>query len=485
MKRTLICHIISCLLLFYCMQSKQAAAQSFSKEVFAQRRQQLMDKMEGGVAIFKSATVANRNNDVDYEYRQDSDFYYLTGFEEPESAFLLIPGAEQEFVMFVRQRNPAMEKWAGKRYGAAGSMKVFGADTAFTFHKFEEMLPGYLRGKSKVYYSMNDEEFNNKLLSMMKRRRGNPPKHLIDPLQFVHEMRLIKSAYEIDLLKRSIGITGDAHLEAMKATEPGMYEYEIEAIIEYIYRRNGSPRVGFPSIVGSGLNSTVLHYETNNRQTRSGDVVVIDIGAEFGYYSADVTRTIPVNGRFSKEQKEIYEIVLAAQQAGINMIAPGVRTNEIREKIAEVVKNGLYRLGLITDLDSNWQYRIWYPHGPCHWLGLDVHDAGSYRGTDGKRSRILEAGMVTTVEPGIYVGENSLDNLLQLRKQFGQDVQAEEINNFIDKVRPVANKYTNIGIRIEDDVLVTERGRELLSAKAPREIKAIEDMMKKASFVNK
>ncbi len=444
-----------------------------------------MDKMEGGIAIFKSAKVSNRNYDVDYEYRQNSDFYYLTGFEEPESAILLIPDAEQEFIMFVRQRNPAMEVWTGKRYGIEGAMNVFQADTAFTFKKFEEMLPAYLRGKGKVYYSMDDEGFNNKLLSMMKLRWGDPPKHLIDPLQFVHEMRLIKSSFEINLMKRSIDITGDSHIEAMKAAEPGMYEYEIEAIIEYIYRKNGCQRVGFPSIVGSGPNSTVLHYEANNRQTESGDLIVIDIGAEFEYYSADITRTIPVNGRFSKEQKEIYEIVLEAQKVGINMMAPGVGLGEIEQKIAETLKDGLYQLGLLTDTDSKWQYRIWYPHTASHWLGLEVHDAGSYRGTDRKRGRILQRGMVATVEPGIYIGENSLDNIFERQAWFIKDVKKEEIIRFVEKVRPVAEKYLNIGIRIEDDVLITENGHEVLSSKAPKEIKEIEKLMKESSYFSK
>ena len=487
--------MISILLLITTMLLELADAQALatawqntvggsSWDVFEQRRQQLMDKMEGGVAIFKSAKVANRNYDNDYEYRQDSDFYYLTGFEEPESAFLLIPGAEQEFIMFVQPRNPAIEKWLGKRYGVEGSMEVFEADTAFTFDKFEEMFSQYLPDKGKIYYSMNDEDLNNKLLSIMKRRSGNPPKHLIDPLPFVHEMRLIKDTGEIDLMKRSIEITSDAHIEAMKAAEPGMYEYEIEAIIEYIFRKNGS-QPGFSSIVGSGPNSMMFHYEANDRKTRNGDIIVIDIGAEFGYYSADITRTIPVNGRFSKEQKEIYEIVLEAQQAGINSMTPGIGLNEIGQKITEVVKDGLFRLGLITDTESKWQYRVWYAHDPCHWLGLDVHDAGNYHETDKKPYRILEVGMVTTVEPGIYIGENTLNELLQLRKYFGEEVQEEEINSFIDKVRTAADKYTNIGIRIEDDVLITEGGHEVLSAKTPKDIKEIEKLMMKSSYMNK
>ena len=477
---------INFLLLCFPNLATAAAESSFNKELYQQRRAKLMENMAGGIAIFISAEEHVRNNDVEFPFRQDSDFYYLTGFEEKESAFLLIPGADQEFIMFVRGRNLTHEGVDGKRAGVNGAMEIFGADTAFTIDQLEKKLPRYLYGKETVYYSLNNENFNDKLILMLKSRWGNPPKEIVDPLQFVHEMRLIKDDTEIKLMKRSIEITCDAHIETMKAARPGMFEYELSALIEYVYYKNGCPRVGFPSIVGSGPNSIILHYRDNNRLMKDGEVVLMDIGAEYGYYSADITRTIPVNGIFSEAQKAIYQIVLDAQQAGIDMAAPGVGLNELTGKVAEVIKDGLFQLGLITDKNSNWQYRVWYKHGPCHWLGLDVHDAGDYK-RNTARGRILEPGMVFTVEPGIYIGENTLENLPKMAKNFGRfrpiSIPMDEVTAFIKAVSPVAKKYINIGVRIEDDVLITPSGHELLSAKAPRSIEDIETMMKEASFV--
>lgn len=481
------------LLLIFCLLFKQSNAQLANKNEFARRRQKFMEKMDGGIAVFKSNEFVARNNDVGYEFRQESDFYYLTGFDKPKSAFLLIPGSKKEFIMFVQEKNPFKEMWSGKLYGIEKAMNIFGADTAYCIEQFEEMLPEFLMSKEKVYYNMKDEEINETILSIVKipwgnnpRKVNDPPKHLIDPLPLVYEMRLIKSDYEIEMLRRAIDVTCDAHIEAMKSTAPEMFEYEIEAIIEYIYRKNGCPRVAFPSIVASGPNSVILHHIDNNRQTQNGDVLLIDIGAEYGYYAADITRTIPVNGQFNKAQKEIYEIVLEAQQAGIEMIAPGVSFNRVEDKVSEVIREGLFRLGLITDKESEWQYRTWYMHRASHWLGLDVHDAGSYFNLDKNTSRSLKPGMVLTVEPGIYIGANGLDKdkLFQIFKYFDHNVPEEEIIRFINAVKPVAEKYMNIGIRIEDDILITGGGQEVLSEKAPKEIKAIESMMQKESIFN-
>ena len=454
-------------------------AQSLSTEIFAQRRKELMEKMGNGIAIFKSPNVSNRNSDISYPYRQDSDFYYLTGFEEPESAFLLVPQADKKFIMFVRNRNPRLEMWTGRIWGPEGAMEIFGADTAYTFAQFSKLLPRYLEGKEIIYYHSPDIEFRKKLRKMLKEQRGDQPRRFIKPLKYLPEMRLVKSPEEIQLMRKAINITCDAHIEAMRATEPGMYEYEIEAIIEYIFRKNGSPRNGFPSIVGSGPNSTIAHYDLNNRQTRNGDVLLMDIGAEYGYYSADVTRTIPVNGKFSQEQREIYEIVLEAQQKAIEMVAPGVGIGEVYGHCTEILKQGLYRLGLITDKDSEWQHRVWTLHGIGHWLGLDTHDVGGYL-RDDEKGQILEPGMVFTVEPGIYFGENTLAYLSELS---GDLVSEEEITAFIDSVKPVAEKYINIGIRIEDDVLVTEDGYDVLSQKSPKKITEIEKLIAEKSYL--
>lgn len=469
MKRIFVYLATILLFFFHILAVSPLTAQNPDKEVFAKRRQKLMEKMEGGIAVFSTDTF-NR------------DIYYLTGFDEPRVAFLLIPGEEKKFILFVRPQNPVQTLWTGKRYGVQEVVEVFGADKAHPIDQFEKILPRYLRGKDKIYCSFNNKELTEKLVQMIRRPRDNWPKQISKLLSHVHEMRMVKDTSEVKLMRKAINITCDALIEAMKAAKPGMYEYEIEAIIEYIFRKSGSPRPGFPSIIGAGPNSTILHYDVNNRQTQDGDLIVMDVGAEYGHYSADVTRTIPVNGKFSNKQKEIYEIVLEAQQKAIDMIAPGVGIYEVHYRAVEVIKDGLYRLGLITDKESKWQYRIWLMYNTNHWLGLNVHDVGS-RGRDDGKGRRLEPGMVFTVEPGIYIGEHSLKRLSETMKR--SKTRKEEIAAFLDKVKPVVEKYMNIGVRIEDDVLVTEDGHENLSSRAPKKIKEIEKLMKRKSYLNK
>ena len=469
MKRIFVYSAVILLFFFQVLAVYSFDAQNLNKEVFAKRRQKLMDTMEEGIAVFKADTF-NR------------DFYYLTGFDEPGAACLIIPDAEEKFILFVRPQNPARIVWTGKRYGTEEAVKVFGADKAYPIAQFEKILPRYLMGKDRIYCSFDNKELTDTLTQMIRRPRDNWPKQIINVLPPIHDMRMIKDSYEIKLMRKAIDITCDALLETMKAAEAGMYEYEIEAIIEYIFRKNGSQRPGFPSIVGSGPNSTILHYDVNKCQTRDGDLIVMDVGAEYGYYTADVTRTIPVNGKFNKKQKEIYEIVLEAQQQAIDKIAPGVGIYEVHYRAVEVIKDGLYRLGLITDKESSWQYRVWLMYNTNHWLGLDVHDVGS-RGRDDGKGRRLEPGMVLTVEPGIYIGEHSLASLSETARR--SKARKEDIAAFLEKVKPIVEKYMNIGVRIEDDVLVTEDGHENLSSKAPRTIKEIEKWMKKKSYLNK
>ena len=469
MKRFFICLTAILLCFFHAISVYPNTSQNLNKEVFAKRRQKLMGKMEGGIAVFR-ADAFNR------------DFYYLTGFDEPGAACLLIPDAEEKFILFVRPQSPARIIWTGKRYGTEEAVKVFGADKAYSIAQFEKILPRYLMGKDRIYCSFDNKELTDSLTQMIRRPRDNWPKQISNILPSVHEMRMVKDSYETWLMRKAAGITCDALLETMKAAEPGMYEYEIEAIIEYIFRKNGAQRPGFASIVGSGPNSTILHYEANERQTRDGDLVVMDVGAEYGHYTADVTRTIPVSGKFNKKQKEIYEIVLEANQKAIDRIAPGVGIYEINNCAVEVIKNGLYRLGLITDKKSRWQYRTWLMYNTNHWLGLNVHDVGS-RGRDDGKGRRLEPGMVFTVEPGIYVGEHSLDSLSETMRR--SKAKKEDIAAFLEKVKPVVEKYMNIGVRIEDDILVTEDGHENLSSKAPKTVKEIEKWMKKKSYLNK
>jgi Xaa-Pro aminopeptidase len=482
---------IFCWLIVSCLQISQLTAQSYSNEEFTKRRQQFISQIDkGSIAVFTARKPVIRNSDEEYVFRQESDFYYLSGWEETESAFLLIPGAEKEFIMFVQPKNPWGEMWTGKKMGVEAAIKIFGADTAYSYYQFMEMLPEILRGHDKVYYNLSDEEINQQIISLLKEPRwfgmpgmSLPPEILEDPSVIIHTMRRVKSDYEMEQIKKAIDITCDAQIEAMKMTAPGMNECEVEAVIEYTFRKNGSPRVGFSSIVGAGEHTTVMHYMENNAPINNGDLLLIDIGAEYGYYSADITRTIPVNGKFSKEQKEIYQIVLDAQEKVIETLKPGVHFKEWEKVVGKVLAEGLYKLGLITDTSSDWQVKLWYPHSTSHWLGLDTHDAGFILTPDGTDFLQLKPGMVLTVEPGIYIGKAYLKNIHALLGDYLTGVPEEEITAFVKAVEPIAKKYMNIGIRIEDDVLITEKGCEVLSAKAPKELDDIESIMKiKSSF---
>ncbi|MFC2152063.1 aminopeptidase P N-terminal domain-containing protein [Bacteroidota bacterium] len=452
-------------------------SQPFNKDIYKQRRQQLMNKMDNAVAIFVSPEVSNRNSDVDYIYRQNSDFYYLTGFTEPKSIFILNPGAKNEFVMFVQAKNPITEMWIGELSGIEGAMNKYGADTAYVYDDFYDFVTYFMYGKDEVYYDMNDDKFNQKISEIINYSWGSLPKKIIHPSELIHNMRIIKSDEEIELMQKAIDITCQAHIEALKLTKPGMYEYEIKAKIEYVFAKNNSPRVGFPSIVASGPNATSLHYEGQQRKMEQGDLLLMDIGAEYGYYSADITRTIPVNGRFTKEQRELYEIVLGAQELGITLLKKGEGIQMAVNSMTEFAKDELLKVGLITDKNSKWQWRLWYFPYTCHWLGLDVHDV-SGEVEKNENGVVLQPGMVTTIEPGIYINPDNLTNLKEILQAYRIQVPQEEIDEFLSKVEPVVQKYAHIGIRIEDDILITKDGNKNLSIKTPRTIKEIEDMMK-------
>jgi Xaa-Pro aminopeptidase len=430
---------------------------------FRQRRQKLLDKMAGrSAAVFRSNEVYRRNGDVDYEYRQDSNFYYLTGFTEPEAALILAPPpgiyvrSESKFVkeiLFVRPRDRRMETWTGKRLGVEGAKETLGFEAALPITEFDAYLGRLLARIDTLYIDAGrvglDDPLNRDLELINRARERLYDFKVVNPQPTLAAMRVIKSPSELKLLRKAIEITSEAHRELMRRARPGMYEYELEAIVEYEFRRRGSERLGFPSIVGSGPNSTVLHYDKNNRKTEAGDVVVVDIGAEYGMYTADVTRTIPISGKFSEAQKQIYSIVLRAQQAAIDLVKPGANIREIGQVATREVVKGLIEVGLLKgSVDENLKsraYRKYFMHGVSHYVGLDVHDVGTY----GE----LQPGMVITVEPGIYISAD-----------VGRD-------NGVDP------KYWNIGVRIEDDVLVTESGHEVLSAKAPRTIAEIEALM--------
>jgi Xaa-Pro aminopeptidase len=435
-------------------------------DVFGARRDQFMQALEpGGTAIFPCKPEYQRNLDVEYEYRQESNFYYLSGFEEPESILLLNPAAPRyRFVMFVRNRDPRTETYDGPRAGVEGAMSVFRADTALLYADFEKAVYRYMSFAGPLYYTFG---INPRLDEIMRticidRRSGiNCP--LIDPAPILAGMRLIKNDGDWkNGLRKAIDISALGHRAAMKAIRPGKYEMEIQAVFESTFRTAGSPRNGYPCIVGSGPNSGILHYSRNTRKMLDGEVILMDCGAEYGYYSADITRTVPVNGRFSQEQRAIYQIVLDAQQAAMDLVRPGATFSTLDSAINRVIGNGLKSLGLIRDTKDARMYTL---HGYCHWIGLEVHDVGGY--TEGGKPMTFRPGMVFTIEPGIYVRSDIPDKMKE------RGYSDEEVSEFRRSMEP----YMNIGVRIEDDILVTESGMENLSTAAPRSIEDIEELM--------
>jgi Xaa-Pro aminopeptidase len=429
-------------------------------KIFQKRRATLMSHMGGGVAILPTAPVRVRNRDVYYPYRADSDFYYLTHFPEPEAVMVLVPGREHgEYILFCRERNPEKEIWEGRRAGLEGAREIYGADDAFPIDDIDEILPGLLENRDKVFYSMGrDPDFDAHLMNWVNEVRAKSRNGVHAPGEFVtldhilHEMRLFKGPEEIRLMKRAAKISAQAHRRAMQACRPGMMEYEIEAELLHEFRKSGSPFPAYPPIVGGGANGCILHYTENNAELKPGDLLLIDAGAEIDGYAADVTRTFPVSGRYSGEQRAIYELVLAAQQAAIEQVRPGKHWNDPHENAVRVLTQGLKDLGLLNGaVDGhieNGDYKRFYMHRTGHWLGMDVHDVGDYKLDD--TWRLLEPGMVLTVEPGLYIATAS-------------DI-------------PVG--FRNIGVRIEDDVLVTRDGNEVLSRDAPKAVDEIEALMK-------
>jgi Xaa-Pro aminopeptidase len=422
------------------------------------RLREFMEKMEpSSVAIFASAHDIRRNADTDFEFRQETDFYYLTHLNEPDCVAVIAPGhPEHKYVLFVRPRIREEEIWTGIRTGVEGAISVYGADASYAIGQLNELLPRYLQNVEKLYYRFgNNEEFDRKIIGTIKyireRVRGGvyAPTTIIDPGTIVHEMRLRKSQEDLDNLRRAAQISSEGHIAAMKHCQPGIYEYELEAIIEYVFRKSGASGVGYPSIVGAGFNSTILHYNTNNHQVKDGDMVLIDAGAEYNLFSGDITRTFPANGKFTKAQQSIYEAVLDANKEVIKMVRPGESFMKLHEKAVEVVSDHLLELGLVSgsreEVIEKEAYKKFFMHRTGHWLGMDVHDVGRYMVENEWRK--LEPGMVFTVEPGIYIAAGS---------------------------EGVSEEYFNIGVRIEDDVLVTETGYEVLTSMTPKEANEIE-----------
>lgn len=455
-------------------------AQTIDKDIYSLRRLKVMNQLEdNSIVILRNSKLVIRNNDQDYFYRTDSNFYYLTGHEDPGSILVIISGIDPQFILFVKPKNFMDAVWHGDLLGIEGAIQTLKADNAYALDQFHGMLRSMVREKDVIYMDYDDKELYEMVVSNFPYRHGVVrPKQLQDLLPLIHELRVYKDPGEIALLTKAVQITCDGLIEVMKAFQPGMYEYEAGAILEYVFKRTGSPRNGFTSILGSGANASILHYQKNTRQTSAGDLLLMDVGAEYGYYTADITRTIPVNGRFTQAQKEIYQIVIDAQKAGIKEMIPGKPYQAFIDAATEVAKKGLFRLGLITNLNSKWQHLCYYFHGVGHWLGMDVHDVGDYGGKKNKK-RLFEPGMVSTIEPGLYISEN-------IRKAafIENKVPEDEIILFLKATKQAFKRYKDIGIRIEDDILITENGNKILSTNAPREIADIERMMEQKSIFN-
>lgn len=432
-----------------------------TKAEFARRRKQLMALMEpDSIAIVPAAPERTRSRDTEYHYRQDSDFLYLSGFEEPQAVLVLIPGREHgEYVLFVRERNREREIWDGYRAGPEGACSEFEADDAFPIDDIDDILPGLLEGKQRVYYAMGkDSEFDKHVMDWVNtirakvRSGATPPGEFLDLSHFLHDMRLFKSAAELRVMKEAGEISARAHVRAMKACKPGVMEYQLEAEIIHEFQKSGARFPAYNSIVGGGKNGCILHYIENSASLKQGDLVLIDAGCELDYYAADITRTFPVSGKFSPEQKALYDICLRAQLAAIAVAKPGNHWNDPHEATVRVITQGLVELGLlegdIEDIIKNETYKEFYMHRAGHWLGMDVHDVGDYK--VGGEWRVLEPGMVMTVEPGIYVAPDN---------------------------ERVAKKWRGIGIRIEDDVAITKDGNEILTKDVPKTVEEIEALM--------
>ena len=427
---------------------------------YARRRRQLMRMAgEDAILVLPAAPVRVRSHDTHYPYRQDSDFWYLCGFPEPDAVLVLVPGRKHgETLLFCRERDPEREAWDGPRFGQDGAVESFGMDDAYPIEDLDEILPGLLEGRSRVYYHFGrDAEFDLKLIGWVNRVRAQvrhgaqPPHEFLELGHLLHEQRLFKSRDEIRLMDKAAAISVRAHQAAMRAARPGIHEYELQAEVERVFRAaDACP--AYASIVGAGGNGCVLHYVANTGKARDGDLVLIDAGAEYRNYAADITRTFPVNGRFTKEQRALHDLVGAAQAAALACARPGVAFAALHETVVEVLSEGLLRLGLLKgSLEkciAGEHYRQFYRHKSGHWLGLDVHDVGDYR-IDGQ-SRLLEPGMVLTIEPGLYVGADDTS---------------------------VAAKWRGIGIRTEDDVLITADGHRVLTEGLARSADEIEAFM--------
>ena len=432
---------------------------------FKKRRKRLMDMIgSDSIAILPTASVTVRNRDVEFPFRPDSDFFYLTGYPEPEAVLVLIPDRKEgESILFCRESDEEMETWHGRRSGLDGAISIYSVDDAFPIEDMDDILPGLIEGHERIFYNMGiNQNFDQRVLGWVNQIKDKvrvgaiAPDEFISLNHFLHEMRLYKSRYEVRLMRQAAKISAKAHKRAMRNCRPGMYEYQLEGELISEFIQNGARFTAYPPIVGSGQNACILHYTNNSDKILDGDLLLIDSGAEYQCYASDITRTFPVNGKFSNAQRDIYNLVLSAQAAALNEIKPGKHWNDPHDAAVKVLTEGMVSLGILEgdpeELIKNKDYAKYYMHRTGHWLGMDVHDVGDYK-LDGEW-RMLEAGMVMTVEPGLYLPANSKD---------------------------LPEHFQNIGVRIEDDVLVTKDGYDILSKDAPKTIDEIEELMADAA----
>ena len=442
-----------------CIEQEHFGSRGMNRKEFQKRRKTLMRMVgEDGIAILPSAPVKTRNRDVEYRYRQDSDFYYLTGFAEPDAVAMLAPGRDNgEYILFCRDRDSGQELWHGSRAGPDGAVAEFGADDAFPISDIDDILPGILESRNRVFYTMGAYgDFDQRMTDWVKALRSRESSGIHTPHEFIaldhilHDMRLYKSRAEISAMRKAAKIAVLAHRRAMSQVKPGMFEYEVEAEYMHEFRRHDASW-SYTPIVGGGANACTLHYVDNRAPLVDGDLLLVDAGCEYDYYASDITRTIPVNGRFTAEQRAVYEIVLEAQLAAIEKTCKGNHWNDPHDAAVNIITKGLRKIGLLNGtlpkLIRDHAYREFFMHRTGHWIGMDVHDVGDYK--VGDEWRILEPGMVMTVEPGIYIPAS----------------------------RKVPAKWRNIGVRIEDDVAVTSKGPDVLSKGLAKDPDEIENLM--------
>jgi len=431
------------------------------QDEYARRRAALMARMEpGSIAILPAAPLQLRNSDVEHTYRQDSDFQYLSGFPEPEAVLVLIPGRDEgQYILFCRDRDPERELWDGRRAGQDGAVRDHGADDAFSIRAIDELLPSLMESRRRVYYAVGQQDsFDQQVMGWVNRVRAKVRQGVTAPSEFValapllHPLRLRKSEAELAVMRYAAQVSARAHVRAMQASRAGLYEYHLEAELDYAFRKGGARLPAYSSIVAAGRNACILHYRENDAPLNDGDLVLIDAGCEIDCYASDITRTFPVSGRFTSEQKAIYELVLKANLEAFRHIAPGKRWNDAHEATVRVITAGLVELGLLQGevdvLIEREAYKPFYMHRAGHWLGMDVHDVGDYKVNGVWRE--LEPGMCMTVEPGIYIAPDN------------------------EQVEP---RWRGIGVRIEDDVVVTASGCEILTGDVPKSVAEIEALM--------